>query len=81
MVQDDFREGFAVKGEGNPPVSEEGVNPCTQLGCEAEDGEDVNQAVDMEVVKESLDVEKEEACNPATFNACLDHVSHAEDSV
>jgi len=77
MVQDNFREGFAIKGEGDAPVSEEGADPCTQFGCKTKDGEDVNQVTNMEVVKESLDVEEEEACNPTTFDACLDCVGHA----
>jgi len=81
VVQDNFREGFAIKGEGNTPVSEEGANPCTQLGCKTEDGEDVNQAIDVEVVKETLDIKKEEACDPAAFDARLECVGHAKDGV
>jgi len=37
----------------------------------------MDQAADMQVVKETLDVEKEEGCNAATFDAGLNCVDHA----
>ena len=81
MVQDDLREGFAIKGQCNLSIRKEGADPVAERGGEAEEGEDVNQAIDMEVVKEALNVEEEEPRNMSRLNARLDSVCHAQDCV
>ena len=81
MVEYHFREGFAVKGQRDPTIREEGPDPITQRGGEPEDAEDVDQVVDMQVVEETLDVKEEEGSDSACFDACLDCMDHAQYSI
>jgi len=74
VVQDDFRERFAIEGKSDPLIREEGANPITQGVGEAKEGENVDQAADMEVVEESLDIKQEETSNVARFDTSLDGV-------
>jgi len=77
MVEDDFREGFAIKGQCDPTIREEGADPVTEGWGETKDAEDVYKAVNVEVVKESLDIEEEEGRDVATLDTCLDRMDHA----
>ena len=41
----------------------------------------MDQAVDMEVVEEPLNVKEKEACHMPRLDTCLDRVHHAQDRV
>jgi len=81
MVEDDFWEGFAIKGQCDPSIREEGADPVTERWGETEDAEDVYKVVNVEVVKESLDIEEEEGRDVAALDACLDHMDHAQHGI
>ena len=81
MVEDNLREGFAIEGQRDPAIREEGPDPVAQRQGKTQDAEDVDQAADMQVIEETLDVKEEEGSDSATFNAGLDCMDHAQDSV
>jgi len=81
VVQNDLGEGLAIEGEGDAAIREERAHPFAQFRGEAEECENMNKAVDVEVVEESLDVKEEEACNLPTLDAHLDRMGHAQDSI
>jgi len=81
MVEDDFRERFAIKGQRDPSIREEGADPVAERRGKSEDAEDVHEAVHVEVVEESLDIEEEEGRDVATLDACLDRMDHAQHGV
>ena len=56
VVQDNIRKGFAIKCKGDASVSKKGADPVTECQVEAKKAEDVGKAIDVEVVKETLDV-------------------------
>jgi len=81
MVQDDFREGFAIEGQGDPTIRKEGADPVAKGWGEPEGAENVHKAVNVEVVEKSLDIEEEEGRDMATLDARLDRMDHAQHSV
>ena len=81
MVEDDFGEGFAIKGQCDLSICEERPDPVAERQGEAQKSEHMDQVADMEVVKETLDVKKEEGGNLSAFDACLDCMDHAKDGV
>jgi len=81
MVEDDFGEGFAIKGQCDPSIREERPDPVAERRGEAQKSEHVDQAADMEVVEETLDVKKEEGGNSSAFDTRLDRMDHAKDGV
>jgi len=81
MIQDNFGEGFTIECEGDVSIYEERANPVAERQCKAQKGKDMDNAADMEIVKEALNVEEEETSHPSAFDASLDCVCHAEDCV
>jgi len=81
MVEDNLQEGFAIEGQCDPTICKEGPDPIAQRWGKAQNAEDVDQAADMQVIEEALDVKKEEGSDASTFNAGLDCVDHAQDSI
>ena len=47
MVEDDFGEGFAIEGQSDPPIREEGADPVAEGWGEAKETEDMDKAVDV----------------------------------
>ena len=63
MIQFHLWEGFSVEGHDDPSICEERTDPVTQGLRKAQEGEDVDEAIDMEVVKRTPYVEEDKSGN------------------
>lgn len=63
MIQFHLWEGFSVEGHGDPSICEERTDPVAQGLRKAQEGEDVDEAIDMEVVKRTPYVEEDKSGN------------------
>jgi len=77
VVEDDLREWFTIEGQSDPAIRKERADPVAQGWGKTQEAKDMDQAADVEVVEESLDVKKEESGNMTAFDTGLDCVDHA----
>ena len=71
VIEGDLWEEIAVKAQRNASVREEQADPAAEGRVEAKVGEEEDEAVDMEIVEEALDVEQQEGCDMPRLHAGL----------